>query len=247
MLGLTSVTFRNKSCEEIIALAKERGLECIEWGGDVHVPVNQLDHALKVGEMTRRAGLKVLSYGSYFRPGEGANFQDIINTALALGAKTVRVWTPWLDSERISDEDFFKMADELRSAAVLAEKAGLIVATEFHNGTYSDTAEHCLRLIKAVNRSNFKTYWQPLYGAERNLLDIAKLVDRIENVHVYNWIYGKEITRKLLSENEKDWEQYVKLLKDKNFLLEFVKEDSEENFEKDVICLKEIVRRVKNA
>lgn len=247
MLGLTSVTFRGKSAEEIVALAVRTGLECIEWGGDIHVPAGQLARAREVGEMTRKAGLKALSYGSYFRPLNGENFQDVVDTALALGAKTIRVWTPWMDSEHISDEDFCKMAQELYAAARLAKKAGLTVATEFHNGTYSDTAEHCLRLLDAVNSSNFRTYWQPLYGVERNVADIQKLIDRIENVHVYNWVYGKEITRKLLNENEADWEQYVRLLKDKNFLLEFVKDDSEENFERDVSCLKEIVRRIKNA
>ena len=110
MLGLTSVTFRGKSCEEIIALAVRAGLECIEWGGDIHVPAGRLARAREVGERTRKAGLKVLSYGSYFRPLADENFQVIVDTALALGAETIRVWTPWMDSEQVSDEDFFKMA-----------------------------------------------------------------------------------------------------------------------------------------
>lgn len=37
MIGLTSITFRKLTCEEIIRLAQESRAECIEWGGDVHV------------------------------------------------------------------------------------------------------------------------------------------------------------------------------------------------------------------
>lgn len=38
MLGLTSISFRGKTCTEVIGLAKKAGLDGIEWGGDVHVP-----------------------------------------------------------------------------------------------------------------------------------------------------------------------------------------------------------------
>src|SRR5690625_6345640 len=35
--GICSVTYRDLPPEEIVPLAAEAGLECIEWGGDVHV------------------------------------------------------------------------------------------------------------------------------------------------------------------------------------------------------------------
>lgn len=40
--GMTSVTFRKKSAENVIALVKEAGLDGIEWGGDIHVPAATL-------------------------------------------------------------------------------------------------------------------------------------------------------------------------------------------------------------
>ena len=246
MLGLTSVTFRKKTCDEIIALAVENGLSCIEWGGDIHVPCNSLVHAREVGNKTRDAGLVPLSYGSYFRPGTGENFESVIETALALSTKTIRIWTPSVDAECITEDAFSQIVEELKGISDIAAKAGLVVATEFHNGTYSDSAEHCKKLLDAVGRTNFKTYWQPLYDVERNLSDIKNLLGYIENVHVYNWVYGKIVTRKLLSENESDWVQYATLLKDKNLLLEFVKDDSDENFKRDVISLNNILRDIEN-
>ena len=35
--GLVSITFRNKTPREIVALMKRAGLSQVEWGGDVHV------------------------------------------------------------------------------------------------------------------------------------------------------------------------------------------------------------------
>ena len=65
--GLVSVTFRKLSVEEIIGLCKACGLEEIEWGGDIHVPLGDLDAAGKARRLTRQAGLNVACYGSYVR------------------------------------------------------------------------------------------------------------------------------------------------------------------------------------
>ena len=50
--GMTSVTFRKKTVEQIIAIAVKANLKGIEWGSDVHVPVGNIDRARQVGEMT---------------------------------------------------------------------------------------------------------------------------------------------------------------------------------------------------
>ena len=63
--GIVSVTFRALAPEQVIALTKQAGLDGIEWGSDVHVPCGAgLRHAEHVGELTRAAGLSVLSLGS---------------------------------------------------------------------------------------------------------------------------------------------------------------------------------------
>ena len=70
--GLTSVTFRKLTCEEIISIAAENGLDGIEWGGDVHAVPGDLKRAEEISRMTKEAGLKVFSYGSYFNLAEDA-------------------------------------------------------------------------------------------------------------------------------------------------------------------------------
>ena len=69
MIGLTSVTFRKLSCGEIIRMAQESGAQCIEWGGDIHV--TNVETAMEVREQCAQAGLKVRSFGSYYRVGSG--------------------------------------------------------------------------------------------------------------------------------------------------------------------------------
>ena len=63
-LGLCSVTFRKKTAEEVVNLAKKAGIGYIEWGGDVHVKT--LDDARMVKALCENADIKISSYGSYF-------------------------------------------------------------------------------------------------------------------------------------------------------------------------------------
>ncbi len=93
--GICSITFRQKSPEEIIALSLEAGLAGIEWGADVHVPPEDLENARRVGEMTRGAGLEVVAYGSYWfaldEQPEPEPFEPLIEAAEALGAPMIRL------------------------------------------------------------------------------------------------------------------------------------------------------------
>lgn len=65
--GLVSVTFRDKTPEEIISAVKQCGLEGIEWGGDVHVLPGDVSRAREIRHLTEQAGLAVWAYGSYLR------------------------------------------------------------------------------------------------------------------------------------------------------------------------------------
>ena len=51
--GMTSVTFRNKSIEEITDIATKAGLEVIEWGGDIHCPPSNKELIKEAAEKTK--------------------------------------------------------------------------------------------------------------------------------------------------------------------------------------------------
>ena len=68
--GMTSVTFREKSIEEITLLAKKAGLSEIEWGADRHVLHSNMQ-AVKTALMNMEKNeLLCSSYGSYYRIGD---------------------------------------------------------------------------------------------------------------------------------------------------------------------------------
>ena len=66
-LGMTSVTFREKTIEEITALAKSAGLSMIEWGADRHVLPLDFDAVKNARIQMEKNELLCPSYGSYYR------------------------------------------------------------------------------------------------------------------------------------------------------------------------------------
>ncbi len=179
--GLCSVTFRTKTVAKIISLSAKQGLDCIEWGGDIHVPCGKTARAEKVGAATVKAGLGVYSYGSYFRCDDLDKFERTSDTAYALGAKIIRVWAGTKDAEKCSEEDFLRLTETLRRCCDFAQKRGQTVACEFHGGTYNNGRENALRLIKSVDRKNFKTYWQPIYW-KKFVSDEERVRDNIDTI-----------------------------------------------------------------
>ena len=86
--GLVSITFRQLSVAEIIALVTQAGLAAVEWGGDVHAPHGDEAQAQDISRMGADAGLHVAAYGSYYRVGhpETGPFEAVLASAVALGA-----------------------------------------------------------------------------------------------------------------------------------------------------------------
>lgn len=191
--GLVSVTFRQLSPEEIVALAVTAGLQGIEWGGDLHVPHADEGRGRLVGEMTRAAGLKVSAYGSYFRAGhseqEGLLFSQVLATALALEAPVIRIWAGTRGSAESDEAHRDWVVRDCRRAAGLAADAGIRVALEYHGGTLTDEVESARQLLECANHPNLRSLWQPRNGAtaERRLQELEILRPWLEHVHVFHW------------------------------------------------------------
>lgn len=243
--GLTSVTFRGLSCEDIVALTVKAGLSCIEWGGDIHVKPGDAENAKRVKKLTVEAGLEVSSYGSYYRANTGMQeeLSAVVDTAATLGAKIIRIWMGDKSSSACTEGDFFAIVGEVKAACKLAAAYGMTIAGEFHNNTYNDTAESCLRLIKAVDEENFMTYWQPVTYDEMDLSFLEKIKEHICVFHVFFW--DKNGKRYPLKKGEGEWGKYLSFKNEKKSpkyaVMEFVKKDSKKQFLKDAAVLKSIL------
>ena len=233
-LGLTSVTFRKLDWRKIIQIALDCGLDGIEWGGDIHVPPGDPEHARMVYQATAGAGLEVLSYGSYYRLGEGQDFGPVLTTALALQANAIRVWAGGANTSLV------RATEDARRVADMAKPHGVTVAFEYHRGTLTETAERTLALLDAVGRDNVKTYWQPNpeRSHRRNLAELTAVLTHLENVHVFHW--SRHGIRLPLEDGAREWRAYLQAAKPRAAILEFVKNDDPAQLARDAETLRRL-------
>lgn len=246
MIGLCSVTFRDLSVEEVISIARRAELECIEWESRKHVKAGELAEAKRVGKLTREAGLKVSSYGTYYQVGSNGNFEEIIETAAALQTDMIRVWAGGKSSAEADEQWFEVVVKDAERLADLAVKSDLSLSFEYHSGTLTDTSESARRLMDAVDKSNVYLYWQPgeTLTTEERVESLAFLSPYVSNVHVFHW--QDYMNRFELSEGRGSWDRYITAIEKStnnahHYLLEFVKNDDPKQLIKDAKVLKSLI------
>jgi len=243
--GLVSITFRKLSPQEIVALVAEGGLVGIEWGGDIHVPHGDEARAAEVRRMTADAGLEVAAYGSYYRVGDENDFafEQVLDTAVALGAPTVRVWAGRKGSDEADTDYRSGVVAEARRLADLAAAAGRTLSFEFHRKTLTDTNASALRFYEEIGHPSVRAYWQPPMdrGPAERLEGLRALLPPLSNLHVYHWAQGAD--RRPLAEGADEWAQYLSAVKDTGrdhyALIEFVKDDGPASFLADAAALRQ--------
>lgn len=244
--GLVSISFRKLSAPDLIAEVVRAGQKGIEWGGDAHAPHGDTATAETVGRQTREAGLEVAAYGSYYRLAEtekNPDFQAVLDSALALGAPTIRVWAGKRGS---ADADAYHrraVEEDARRICALAAPHGLRVAFEYHGGTLTDSTESAASLMHALTLDNLDTLWQPPNGASEDECEqsLRAVLPRVSNVHVFHWGPGGWGDRYPLSEGRERWRRYFNILaedaKPRWALMEFVKGDSLDQYHQDARVL----------
>ena len=243
--GLVSVTFRQKTPEEVIVLAAQAGAIWLEWGGDIHVPPGDLAGAHTVGAMTREAGLVNAAYGSYYRvgapPSPENDFAQTLASAKALGAPVIRVWAGQKSSADVGEAERGAILRDSQRICDMADMEDITVATEFHGGTLTDTVESTLKFIAETDRPNLRTLWQPLDSATpaRRRWELEQLAPWLAHLHVY---HGQPGNPGPLALGEAEWSACLKALmpldRPIGMLLEFVQEAVPEQFLADAAVLR---------
>ena len=242
--GLASVTFRNKSIEEIVSLCKNAGVGYIEWGADIHVKT--ADDAKKAKKLCDEAGIIIPSYGSYYRVGSGneAEWLTLCENARLMGARSIRVWLGEKNSEDTSEKEYTNLLADLRKICEKAAEYGLLVCPECHDYTFNNETSAFLKISRELNMANFKTYFQSRYFRMAYDLDrIERTFSFIENIHISYSDLKKE-----QADKEKN-EDYIDILlnrfKEKNFngivFIEFTENAEEKSFLQDVENLRKIL------
>ena len=251
--GICSLTLAEKSVNEVIAVAKEAGLEGVEWWGKDHVPHGNTAMAAKVRNLTESAGLEVSSYGSYYHAGvsekEGLTFSSVLDTAIALGAPTIRVWAGNRNYADAGKSLIKQVAADTMRIGDMSEKAGLTVTFEFHCNTLTDTNDGAKKFSSMVEHPAVFFSWQPPHGfSTAHCLDgLEWLLPRLSTIHVFHWTLSDENAhiRHPLASGIDRWVKYNNAIRSSGrnhfALLEFVKDNSPEQVIKDAEALREII------
>ena len=244
--GLCSITFRQLSSEDIVELVKKAGLETLEWGGDIHVPHGDVARAREVRAITEKAGLVVAAYGSYYRVGEseeaGLKFADVLSSAKALGAPTIRVWAGTQGSATAGQDYVERVVQDAKRIASLAEQEGVTVSFEYHGNTLTDTNEAAQALLAACDHYNLYTFWQPPHhkSTDYRADGLSAILPRLTSLHAFCW--PEPGARRPLAEGQAEWLHYFNIVRlsgrDHPVMLEFVQDDSPENFLRDAQTLR---------
>lgn len=246
--GLCSITFRDLDVDEVIELAAQANIEGIEWGGDVHVPPGDAELASSVAKRTEAAGLKVCSYGSYYRcDAESDAFGDVLESADALGTGIVRVWAGRKGSADADADSRKEVVEHLRRAVIAAREMDLTVALEYHGDTLTDTKASTHQLLKEVGLPELKLFWQPRNSSEleRDLDELKAALPHLRHVHCFNWGPDGGTDKRPLLDGADKWKQFISIIRqsdeDRFVILEFVQDGSAEQFLEDAQVLKSIL------
>lgn len=236
-IGVASVTFRNKTMEDVVAIAKNAGVGYIEWGADVHV--KSLDDASKAKKLCDENEIVISSYGSYYRAGSNnkPEWKKICQIAKAMGASSVRVWLGNKDSEKTSEEEYATLLEDLKSMCCVAKEYDLLVCPECHDNTYNNSTCAIIKLKNDLGEDNFKTYFQSRYFRFDYDIDrIEKTFGFIENVHVSYRDLKKEqhFRKKDKMYLHRLLEKFVSMDFDGIIIIEFVDGSKESVFVQDV-------------
>lgn len=244
--GLCSIALRQFSPCEVIDVCRRSGLQAIEWGGDIHVPHGDTARARDVARLCAEAGLVIPSYGSYFRMDPECfdpEFCDVLDTAVALGATTIRVWAGGKGSAEMDDTYRKRLVDECRRVASLAEAAGCVVGLEYHRNTATDANAAAAAFVSEVGHPAVRCYWQPRErcAPEARLAGLQMIMPVLCHLHVFQWC-GQPVVREPLSVGEEEWLRYLRAVQDGGpvevgAFLEFVQDDGPECVMRDARTL----------
>jgi 3-dehydroshikimate dehydratase len=255
-IGLTSVSFRGMSAADIVMLCAQEGVNGIEWGGDIHVPHGDLDTAKGVSVITKSAGIKITSYGSYYFVGvseiEGLRFETVLETAKCLGAPIIRVWAGNKNMDECSEDELEVIIRDSLRISNMAGKENIQIAFEYHENSLTDSIESADRFAKKIKGSNIKFYWQPSEKRSReyNIDSLQHLIkqDLLSNIHVFHSVIKNDCEiQQLLCEGVEDWKEYLDIISNANceinLLFEFFKDGSIENFLDDKRTLRKLLMK----
>ena len=223
-LGLVSVSFRDRTPEEILKSMVEAGLTHIEWGSDVHAPASDEERLCEIAELQKRYGIVCSSYGTYFKlfktPIE--ELEAYILAAKKLGTDRLRIWCGSKSGSDMTPEEREELLTLCQKAEEMARAHGVVLCLECHQKTFTERLSDALWLMEEIRSPHFRMYWQPFQwkNKKENLGYAEAIALYTEYLHVFNW-KGEDMLP--LGAAVEEWCAYLEVFsKPKTLLLEFM-------------------------
>lgn len=242
-IGMVSVTFIKQPIEEVFRIAKNAGIDGIEWSAKGEHAINE-ENIDKIKQLSEQEGIGIFSFGSYCYMSDPEECMGVVDKAVRMNAPVIRIWAGKKSPQDCSEEEFEQIVANTKIMADYAAKYNITLAFEYHRKTLTETAESAVRLIKAIKRDNVKLYWQNsgAYNLADNLKNQRAITPYLVGLfHLQNSYGGKG--NQLLEEISEDIEHYYKpfMRTDYKVMIEFVKDGLEENFYKDVEAVRNVL------
>ncbi|MER2293197.1 MAG: TIM barrel protein [Aerococcus urinaeequi] len=135
-------------------LAKEAGIQAIEWSNDNHLPKNDIAQAENVAQLMQEVGLTTPSYGAYYKLGSFDDFEPFIQIAQIVDASIIRVWAEEEGSTDVAGEYCQDIIEDANRIGKMAAEANLSIALEYHMDTLTDTPSSAQQLMQEITAPN---------------------------------------------------------------------------------------------
>lgn len=241
-LGLVSVSFRDRTPEEILQAMKRAGLCVIEWGSDVHAPCTDAARLAEIAALQKKYGITCCSYGTYFKFGKTPldELESYIAAAKVLGTDVLRLWCGRKSGAEMSEEEKESLLAECRAAARIAEQHNVTLCMECHQKTFTERAQDAVWLMEEANSPHFRMYWQPFQWqtVRENVQNAQKIAPFATHVHVFNWKGEDKLPLALATE---EWGDYLSAFSTpRTLLLEFMPNGTLDELSAEAAALKRI-------
>ena len=192
--GLCSVTLRDRSAIDVIAVAARAGPGRRSSGAPTATcPPATRDRPAAIGSPHRRRRAwpaRPTAPTCSRRRLDRATSRPCSTRRSRWARPNVRVWTDWVGPDPDAAGAARPSRPQLAFIAGLAAERGLTLSLEFHPGTLTETAASTLGLLDAVDAPNLFTYWQPPTGLP--VPDAAwrrggRSAHRASHLHVFRW------------------------------------------------------------
>mgnify|MGYP006266570899 FL=1 len=213
----------------------------------------------EIRKRTEDAGLEVAAYGSYYKvidsEGKSQSFEPVMESALALGTDSIRIWAGGIPSDSTDSARRSAIMEKLAEDLDMAEKSGIKLGLEFHANMLADSNAATKKLLDAIKHTSLYTYWQPIYwltDMTYRMDGLEELAPRILNIHVFKWLFSpgagswdESTNRRPLAEGSAEWKRYLEVELDPAILhyapLEFVRGDLSQQVHQDAAVLNKLV------